>query len=49
MAVDVPGGRLTVTVTDDSCWLSGPAVLIATGELTPPALPSPPAPPAPPR
>ncbi|SBT53518.1 diaminopimelate epimerase [Micromonospora auratinigra] len=38
MAVDVPGGRLTVTVTDDSCWLSGPAVLVATGELTPAAL-----------
>ncbi|GAB3083571.1 diaminopimelate epimerase [Micromonospora schwarzwaldensis] len=34
VAVDVPGGRLTVTVTADSCWLSGPAVLIATGTLT---------------
>ncbi|TDC31472.1 diaminopimelate epimerase, partial [Micromonospora sp. KC213] len=34
VAVDVPGGRLTVTVTDDSCWLSGPALLIATGTLT---------------
>ncbi|WP_435205941.1 diaminopimelate epimerase [Micromonospora sp. bgisy143] len=33
MAVDVPGGRLTVTVTEDSCWLSGPAVLVATGEV----------------
>ncbi|NBE82059.1 diaminopimelate epimerase [Micromonospora rubida] len=32
--VDVPGGRLTVTVTDDSCWLAGPALLIATGTLT---------------
>ncbi|MCW3842218.1 diaminopimelate epimerase [Micromonospora yasonensis] len=38
MTVDVPGGRLTVTVTDDSCWLSGPAVLVATGEITLPAL-----------
>ncbi|MET8063111.1 diaminopimelate epimerase [Micromonospora sp. NPDC005313] len=38
VAVDVPGGRLTVTVTADSCWLSGPAVLVATGTLTPAAL-----------
>ncbi|EWM65276.1 MULTISPECIES: diaminopimelate epimerase [unclassified Micromonospora] len=38
VAVDVPGGRLTVTVTPDSCWLSGPAVLVATGTLTPSAL-----------
>ncbi|WP_410812450.1 diaminopimelate epimerase [Micromonospora sp. 067-2] len=35
VAVDVPGGRLTVTVTADSCWLSGPAVLIATGKTHP--------------
>ncbi|MEV5209130.1 diaminopimelate epimerase [Micromonospora sp. NPDC053740] len=35
VAVDVPGGRLTVTVTENSCWLSGPAVLLATGELDP--------------
>ncbi len=34
VAVDVPGGRLTVTVTPDSCWLSGPALLVATGTLT---------------
>ncbi|MEV4826678.1 diaminopimelate epimerase [Micromonospora sp. NPDC049274] len=33
VAVDVPGGRLTVTVTESSCWLSGPAVLVATGEI----------------
>ncbi|MGC5050769.1 diaminopimelate epimerase [Micromonospora sp. DT48] len=33
VAVDVPGGRLTVTVTNDSCWLSGPALLVATGQL----------------
>ncbi|MEV0004595.1 diaminopimelate epimerase [Micromonospora sp. NPDC050980] len=35
VAVDVPGGRLTVTVTADACWLAGPAVLVATGTLTP--------------
>lgn len=34
IAVDVPGGRLTVTLTDNSCWLSGPALLTATGALT---------------
>jgi diaminopimelate epimerase len=34
VAVDVPGGRLTVTVTDDSCWLAGPATLVATGDVT---------------
>jgi diaminopimelate epimerase len=38
VTVDVLGGRLTVTVTEDSCWLSGPAVLVATGEVTPSAL-----------
>lgn len=38
MTVDVPGGRLTITITDDACWLSGPAVLVATGEITLPAL-----------
>ncbi|MGC4870295.1 diaminopimelate epimerase [Micromonospora sp. DT53] len=38
VAVDVPGGRLTVTVTETSCWLSGPAVLVATGDITPAAL-----------
>lgn len=38
VAVDVPGGRLTVTVTADSCWLSGPAVLVATGDITLPDL-----------
>ena len=33
--VDVPGGRLTVTWRDDdSVLLSGPAVLVATGELS---------------
>ena len=33
LAVDVPGGRLSVTLTEDSCWLSGPAVLVATGTV----------------
>ncbi|GIJ30051.1 diaminopimelate epimerase [Micromonospora qiuiae] len=37
VVVDVPGGRLIVTVTDNFCWLSGPALLIATGTLTLPA------------
>jgi diaminopimelate epimerase len=33
-AVDVPGGRLTVTWRDDdTVLLSGPAVLVASGEL----------------
>ncbi|QGN50095.1 diaminopimelate epimerase [Micromonospora sp. WMMD558] len=38
VAVDVPGGRLAVTITDETCWLAGPAVLVATGEVTPAAL-----------
>ncbi|MFF0154219.1 diaminopimelate epimerase [Micromonospora sp. NPDC005203] len=38
IAVDVPGGRVTVTVTETSCWLSGPAVLVASGEISLPAL-----------
>ncbi|MGN9809724.1 diaminopimelate epimerase [Micromonospora sp. BQ11] len=38
MAVDVPGGRLSVTIGDDSCWLAGPAALVATGEIDPAAL-----------
>jgi diaminopimelate epimerase len=29
--VDVPGGRVTVTIEDDRCWLAGPAVLVAEG------------------
>jgi diaminopimelate epimerase len=32
--VDVPGGRLTVTLTEDTCWLSGPAVIVAHGTVT---------------
>jgi diaminopimelate epimerase len=38
VAVDVPGGRLGVTLDPESCWLSGPAVLVATGEVDPDAL-----------
>ncbi|MEU4775121.1 diaminopimelate epimerase [Micromonospora sp. NPDC023644] len=38
LAVDVPGGRLSVTVTEDSCWLAGPATLVATGTLDPTTL-----------
>ena len=34
VAVDVPGGRLTVTQTSEGqWWLAGPAVLVATGEI----------------
>jgi diaminopimelate epimerase len=36
VAVDVPGGRLTVTHdADDRWWLSGPALLVAEGEVLP--------------
>jgi diaminopimelate epimerase len=33
VALDVPGGRLTVTIDDDRCVLTGPAVIVATGEM----------------
>ncbi|WP_344132806.1 diaminopimelate epimerase [Luedemannella flava] len=33
VAIDVPGGRVTVSVSPDRCVLSGPAVLVATGEI----------------
>ncbi len=33
VTVDVPGGRLTVTFDGAACWLAGPAVLVATGEI----------------
>ena len=34
VTVDLPGGRLTVTATEDGeWWLAGPAVLVATGEV----------------
>lgn len=32
--VDVPGGRLTVTLTERTALLGGPAVLVGTGELS---------------
>jgi diaminopimelate epimerase len=38
VVVDVPGGRLTVTTTDSHCWLAGPAVIVAHGELDPEAV-----------
>jgi diaminopimelate epimerase len=31
--VGVPGGRLTVTFEDGTAWLTGPAVLVAEGDL----------------
>jgi diaminopimelate epimerase len=34
VTVDVPGGRLVITLDGESCWLSGPAVIVATGALT---------------
>jgi len=33
VAVDVPGGRLTITLDGDECRLAGPAVVVATGEI----------------
>ena len=33
VTVDVPGGRLTVTVDGPTCLLAGPAVLVADGEI----------------
>jgi diaminopimelate epimerase len=33
--VTVPGGRLTVTLDAGGAWLSGPAVIVAEGELDP--------------
>jgi diaminopimelate epimerase len=38
VAVDVPGGRLTVVLDDEACWLAGPAVIVATGTVDPSAL-----------
>ena len=38
VAVDLPGGRLTVTHRAGEWWLAGPAVLVATGEVDPAAL-----------
>jgi diaminopimelate epimerase len=39
VAIDVPGGRLTLTLDGSGCRLAGPAVLLAQGTLTPTALP----------
>ncbi|MFK3980385.1 diaminopimelate epimerase [Micromonospora sp. NPDC050397] len=35
VAVDVPGGRLTITLDGDSAWLAGPALLVAQGTTLP--------------
>lgn len=35
VTVNVPGGRLTVSVDEQTSWLAGPAVLTFTGELIP--------------
>ncbi|WP_375426413.1 diaminopimelate epimerase [uncultured Friedmanniella sp.] len=34
--VDVPGGSVEVELTDDQAYLTGPAVLVATGQVTVP-------------
>jgi diaminopimelate epimerase len=33
VAVELPGGRLTVAIDADSCTLTGPAVIVATGDM----------------
>jgi diaminopimelate epimerase len=33
VAIDVPGGRLSVALDADSCVLTGPAEIVATGEI----------------
>lgn len=38
VAVDVPGGRLTITITDSDCRLSGPATIVASGRFDPAAV-----------
>lgn len=35
VTVDVPGGRLVFTLDERTSWLTGPAVLVATGEIDP--------------
>jgi diaminopimelate epimerase len=35
VAVDVPGGRVTVTLDEVTCLLTGPAVIVARGVLDP--------------
>ena len=37
LTIDVPGGRLTYTLDEETSWLTGPAVLVATGDYQPPA------------
>jgi len=34
VTIDVPGGRLAVTIGDGRCVLEGPAVIVATGTVT---------------
>ncbi len=34
VAIDVPGGRLTVTLEEERCLLAGPAVVVAEGVVT---------------
>jgi diaminopimelate epimerase len=31
--IDVPGGRISVRIDDDGCHLTGPAVIVATGDI----------------
>ncbi|BCJ72934.1 diaminopimelate epimerase [Catellatospora sp. IY07-71] len=38
VTVDVPGGRLQVTLDEQTSWLAGPAVLTFTGEIDPGSL-----------
>jgi diaminopimelate epimerase len=38
VAVDLPGGRLTITLDGDVCRLAGPALVVATGEVDPGSL-----------
>lgn len=38
VVVDVPGGRLTVTLDGRTSWLAGPAVLVADGSVDPDCL-----------
>ncbi|NJC68309.1 diaminopimelate epimerase [Planosporangium thailandense] len=38
VAVDVPGGRLTVVLDEETCWLAGPAVIVANGTVDTEAL-----------
>jgi diaminopimelate epimerase len=33
VAVDLPGGRLTIELDAERCWLTGPAVIVASGEI----------------